>query len=185
MGSCSSGKKQVNTKKTTTTKSKSSSNNGGSSKTLADERIEKPSASLSAACKKLGVSENGVGNSTLYIVSASWIGVKYKYGGNTKSGTDCSGMTGQIYKTVYNKSLSRSSADILTNNCTKIDKKKLREGDLVFFRTDGKKAKTPNHVGIYLKDNKFIHASTSKGVIVSSMTQDYYVQNYIASGRVK
>ncbi len=155
----------------------------GKKQSLRDDRVEKPSGSLSKACAKLGVSSSGVKNSALYIESASWIGTKYKYGGMSRSGVDCSGLTCLIYKTVYGKSLSRSSAGILTDNCKTIKKSSLREGDLVFFRTDGKRSKTPNHVGIYLKENKFIHASTSKGVIVSSLEQDYYVRNFIAAGR--
>lgn len=157
--------------------------NGKKQSSLRDNRIEKPSGSLSKACAKLGVSSSGVKNSALYIESASWIGTKYKYGGMSRNGVDCSGLTCLIYKTVYGKSLSRSSVGILSDNCKTIKKSNLREGDLVFFRTDGKKSKTPNHVGIYLKENKFIHASTSKGVIVSSLEQDYYVRNFIAAGR--
>ena len=90
-----------------------------------------------------------------------------------------------VYKAVFGKTLTRQSAGMLTDNCTKITKSQLREGDLVFFRTDGKKSSTPNHVGIYLKENKFIHASTSKGVVVSDLLQSYYVTNWITGGRVK
>ncbi len=164
-----------------------SKNNSGSKRqsTLKDDRVEKPTGSLAKACKKLGVSNSNVKNAQLYIESASWIGTSYKYGGKSRSGVDCSGLTGLIYKNVYGKNLSRSSAGILQDNCSKIKKSSLKEGDLVFFRTDGKKSSTPNHVGIYLKEDKFIHASTSKGVIVSSMTQDYYVRTFITGGKVK
>lgn len=143
------------------------------------------SSELNAACKKLGVSASGVSNANLYVTSASWMGTKYKYGGQSRSGVDCSGLTGLIYKSVYGKNLERSSAGIYDTNVSKIKKTSLKEGDLVFFRTDGKRSSTPNHVGIYLKEDKFIHASTSKGVVVSSMKQDYYVRNYIGSGRVR
>ncbi len=172
--------------------SRSKSQNTGSGKkkstyTLRDDRVEKPNSnkSLSSACSKLGVSQSKVSCAALYTVSASWLGTKYKYGGMSSDGVDCSGLTNIIIKKVYGKSLSRSSADIYENNVTKISKSKIKEGDLVFFRTDGKRSKTPNHVGIYLNDDKFIHASTSKGVIVSDMTQQYYVTNYIGAGRLK
>lgn len=182
VSSCSSSAKTA--KKTYATKKVDYRDLGkGKKQSLRDDRVEKTSGSLSKACAKLGVSSNGVKNTELYIESASWIGTKYKYGGMSRSGVDCSGLTCLIYKTVYGKSLSRSSAGILSDNCKTIKKSNLREGDLVFFRTDGKKSKTPNHVGIYLKENKFIHASTSKGVIVSSLEQDYYVRNFIAAGR--
>lgn len=161
--------------------------NGSSKDGMSDSRIEKPSSnsSLAKACKKLGVSQSKVNNKNLYIVSAQWIGTSYKYGGMSASGVDCSGLTNIIVKKVYGKSLSRSSAGIYSNDVNKIGKSKIKEGDLVFFRTDGKKSSTPNHVGIYLNDDKFIHASTSKGVIVSSMSQQYYVTNYIGAGRIK
>ncbi len=182
---CSSSK---GTSSLSTSKSGSIKKSNGSSKgKLNDERVEKPSSnsSLAKACAKLGVSQSKVSNKNLYIVSAQWIGTSYKYGGMSASGVDCSGLTNIIVKKVYGKSLSRSSAGIYSNDVNKVSKSKIKEGDLVFFRTDGKKSSTPNHVGIYLNDDKFIHASTSKGVIVSSMSQQYYVTNYIGAGRLK
>ena len=147
------------------------------------------SASLGSAhksnCSKLGVNASSTDNARLYSECASWLGASYKYGGTTKSGVDCSGFVYMVYKAVFGKTLTRQSAGMLTDNCTKITKNQLREGDLVFFRTDGKKSSTPNHVGIYLKENKFIHASTSKGVVVSDLLQSYYVTNWITGGRVK
>ena len=160
------------------TKKKKSSGTNGPDKNVSDKE-------LASACKKLGVSTSGVKNKQLYTVSAQWVGKPYRYGGNSTSGVDCSGLTNIIIKKVYGKSLQRSSADIYATNINKISKSNLREGDLVFFRTDGKRSKTPNHVGVYLKENKFIHSSTSKGVIVSSMQQKYYVDNFIAAGRIK
>lgn len=147
------------------------------------------SASLGSAhknnCSKLGVNASSTDNAKLYSECASWLGAKYQYGGTTKSGVDCSGFVYMVYKAVFGKTLTRQSAGMLTDNCTRITKSQLREGDLVFFRTDGKKSSTPNHVGIYLKENKFIHASTSKGVVVSDLLQSYYVTNWITGGRVK
>ncbi len=166
---------------------KSPKSSGSSTGKLKDDRVEKPSSnsSLAKACAKLGVPQSKVKNKDLYIVSAQWIGTSYKYGGMSSSGVDCSGLTNIIVKKVYGKGLSRSSAGIYSNDVNKISKSKIQEGDLVFFRTDGKKSSTPNHVGIYLNDDKFIHASTSKGVIVSSMSQQYYVTNYIGAGRLR
>ena len=81
--------------------------------------------------------------------------------------------------------VSRSSADMLKYNCKKVSRGKLQEGDLVFFKTGGGKKKTPNHVGIYLKNGKFIHTSTSRGVMVSSLSEPYYTRSWITGGRVK
>lgn len=122
-------------------------------------------------------------DTALFEEAAEWIGVPYKYGGNTKKGVDCSGLVVNIYKKVYNKKLYRNSAQILERNCKSISKKKLRTGDLVFFAT-GSNKKRVNHVGIYLKNGKFIHSSSSKGVIISDMNDSYYIRTYIDSGRV-
>ena len=80
-------------------------------------------------------------------------------------------------------SLQRSSDLIYEKNCEKIKKNDLQEGDLVFFSTG--RSKKINHVGIYLKSDKFVHASSSRGVIVSDLDESYYVRTYVSSGRVK
>lgn len=136
------------------------------------------------ASKKLGVKVTSSDNQKLYLTAASWIGTPYKYGGLSRGGVDCSGFTYTLYKEVYGKTLARQSKDMLTTNCKKTDKKSLKEGDLVFFRTDGKKSTVPNHVGVYLKDGKFVHASSSKGVVVSDLATEYYVNTFIAGGKV-
>ncbi|MCF0191544.1 MAG: C40 family peptidase [Marinilabiliaceae bacterium] len=158
------------------TSGKSTSQKGGSGT---------KSATTADAAKKLGVAVTSSDNQKLYATVAGWIGTPYKYGGASKSGVDCSGFVYSVYKEVYGKSLSRQSSAILANNCTSISKSKLREGDLVFFRTDGKKSSTPNHVGIYLKNGKFVHASTSNGVVVNDLGQNYYVKSFLTGGRVK
>lgn len=121
----------------------------------------------------------------LYTEAADWLGTPHRIGGNTKRGIDCSGFVSLIYKKVYGKQIRRSSADILKFNCRKISRTDLREGDLVFFYTGKGKKKTPNHVGIYLKNGKFVHASTSRGVTVSSLSEPYYLRTWLTGGRVK
>lgn len=122
-------------------------------------------------------------NRALYKEVESWLGTPYKYGGQSKNGTDCSGLVLEIYKSVYNKKLYRSSQEIYEKNCKPIQKHELKEGDLVFFITN-KNSKRINHVGLYLKDDKFIHSTTKRGVIISSLLEDYYEKYYFASGRV-
>lgn len=123
-------------------------------------------------------------NHKLYIEASKWIGTPYRYGGNSRRGTDCSGFTSAIYKNVYKQKLERSAEKQRTKNCKSIFKRNLKEGDLVFFH-GGSKRKGATHVGIYLKENKFIHASTSSGVIVSSLKEYYYEKHWLGAGRVE
>ncbi|MDR0579164.1 MAG: C40 family peptidase [Campylobacteraceae bacterium] len=136
-----------------------------------------------SASKELGFTINKSDNQALYTAISNWLGTPYKIGGTTKKGIDCSGFAGVIYKNVYKKTLNRSSAEIFKKDITRIERSNLSEGDLVFFKTD--KGNTPNHIGIYLKDDKFVHASKSKGVIVSSLDEPYYKKAWISGGRVK
>lgn len=135
----------------------------------------------------LGLNKERKDNFALYKEAASWLHVPHVDGGMSRRGTDCSFLVYNIYKTVYGKILERNSADMLKKNCRRLRKSRLKEGDLVFFITVGKsKAKSKiNHVGIYLKENKFLHASTSKGVIVSGLDEDYYRKTWVCGGRVK
>jgi cell wall-associated NlpC family hydrolase len=113
-----------------------------------------------------------------------WLCVPYKYGGQSKNGVDCSGLVVEIYKNVYGIKLYRASYEIYEKNCSKINCEELEEGDLVFFNTH-KKNNRINHVGLYLKNDKFVHSSTSKGVIISDMTEPYYKKCFVGAGRVK
>ena len=125
-------------------------------------------------------------NIFLYNEGARWLGVPHKLGGGTKRGVDCSGFVAIVYREVYGKQLSRSSADMLKHDCRKVPRDKLKEGDLVFFKTTrGGKKSVPSHVGIYLKNGRFIHTSTSGGVMVSSLSEPYYTRTWLTGGRVK
>lgn len=92
-------------------------------------------------------------------------------------------MTCQIYKKVYHIKLQRST-DGQKKESSKVARRNLREGDLVFFSSRKSRRKVA-HVGIYLKDGKFVHASTSQGVIVSSLNEPYYRTHWISGGRVR
>ena len=110
-----------------------------------------------------------------------WYGVRYRSGGNTKTGVDCSGFTVAVYLAVYGISLPRVSRDQYRIS-RKISTTELQEGDLVFFNTRGSGV---SHVGVYLGNNKFIHASVSRGVMVSDLFESYYIQRFIGAGRVE
>lgn len=123
-------------------------------------------------------------NQALYQEIKSWLGTPYAGGGHTKHvGTDCSGFVMEIYLTVYGMQLERRGSLMYSNNCVAINKSQLSEGDLVFFH-DGSGTRI-SHVGIYLKDNKFAHASSSRGVIIDDLGSDYYLRHYYGAGRIK
>lgn len=131
--------------------------------------------------EKLGVSEADIKNEKLYQFINDWYGVKYKYGGKDKAGVDCSGLTAALYLAVYKKTISSNTKD-LVGEVKKIKESDLKEGDLVFFNTNGKSI---SHVGVYLQNHKFVHASTKKGVMISDMNEPYFKQTYVMSGKVK
>lgn len=138
---------------------------------------------LARASVNLGVDIKLEDNHKLYLEAAEWIGVPYRAGGDSKRGVDCSGLTSHIYRKVYHTKLSRST-DEQRKESNKVAKRNLREGDLVFF-TSSRSGRKVAHVGIYLKDGKFIHASTSRGVIVSRLNEPYYTKHWISGGRVR
>lgn len=113
----------------------------------------------------------------------TWIGTPYKYGGDKRGeGTDCSGMVMRVYQKAVDIKLPRSSRD-QSDFCETVKSKDVKKGDLVFFAT-GKDPKRVSHVGIIVDDDSFIHASSSKGVVVSHLSSDYYRRRFIKFGRV-
>lgn len=111
-----------------------------------------------------------------------WLGTPYLYGGETRSGADCSGFLMTVFKNVCGLSLPRNSA-AQREYCVEIDKSRLSPGDLVFFTSSAGKGKV-SHVGMYVGDGRIIHASTSRGVVESALQEKYYVTHYHSSGRV-
>lgn len=138
---------------------------------------------LAKASLKLGVDIDYRDNQKLYLEAAKWLGAPYKYGGRSLSGVDCSGLSRAIYLNVYNISLSRSADEQYRKDCRRVSKRKLKEGDLVFFK-GSRRSRKANHVGVYLKEGKFIHASTSSGVIISNLNEYYYKNNWLSGGRI-
>lgn len=128
----------------------------------------------------LNVKPSEIKNVALYNFIDKWLGVKYLYGGTTKDGVDCSGFANILYQEVYQKKLQRSSKDIAKELKT-IPKTNLSEGDILVFDIDGIKN---SHVGIYLMNNKFVHSSTSKGVIISSLELPYYQKSFSKAGQL-
>ena len=111
-----------------------------------------------------------------------WYGTQYHYGGTNKDGIDCSAFVSLLMTTVYAVgNLPRISRDQYLQS-RRVDRDELREGDLVFFHTQGRSHQV-THVGVYLRNNRFVHASIS-GVMISDMTDGYYGTHYVGAGRV-
>lgn len=111
---------------------------------------------------------------------ARWIGTPYRYGRSSRKGTDCSGFVSSVYREVYGIKLSRSSNSMF-RDVKRIKKNEMQTGDLVFFRRSPKQPIF--HVGIYLKNNKFIHSASNGGVMVSSLKEPFYRNYFYAAGR--
>jgi cell wall-associated NlpC family hydrolase len=110
-----------------------------------------------------------------------WLSVKYRKGGTDRSGIDCSGLTSAMYLSVAGLSLPRLSEDQFRCG-NAISFNELRPGDLVFFVALSQRV--IDHVGIYLGETQFVHASASKGVVVSSLRQDYYFKRFHGAKRM-
>ena len=109
-----------------------------------------------------------------------WYGVRYRTGGRSKKGVDCSGFTVEVYLALYGMEIPRVSREQYRVS-EKLSTTELEEGDLVFFNTNGRGV---SHVGVYLGHNKFIHASVSRGIMVNDLYENYYLKRYIGGGRI-
>lgn len=155
--------------------------NKTSKSTVSKKMTDKP-RDLAGISELLDVSETTLKDKALYYFIIDWYGTPYKFGGTSEKGVDCSGFTNILYKEIYNIQLPRTSKDIADNVKRKFTKD-LKEGDLVFFSFG--KSGTINHVGVYLHNNKFVHASTSKGVIISNLSEPYYGDYLVKCGSYK
>ncbi len=131
--------------------------------------------------KRFGITAPGTANPILYSYLDKWLGTPYRYGGFSIKGVDCSGLTKLIYENVYGVSIARTAIEIVKYVKRLSSDDELKEGDLVFFNTRNNRV---SHVGVYLGNNKFIHASTQQGVVVSSLESTYYKRTFLFAGRI-
>lgn len=111
--------------------------------------------------------------------SKKYIGVPYLYGGSTPRAFDCSGFTSYVFK-LNGISIPRTASQQYQAGSW-VNKSQLKSGDLVFFNTSGSGV---SHVGIYIGSNKFIHASSSKGVMISDLDNSYWKPRYMGGKRI-
>jgi hypothetical protein len=125
------------------------------------------------------VTDNGIDKQVMIEAIWDWVGTRYRFGGTSRNGIDCSAFTGTVYRSLGHK-LPRTAA-MQWNAGREIDDAEMQFGDLVFFNT--RRAVYVSHVGIYLGNNLFAHASSRNGVIVSSLESNYYSSHFIGARR--
>lgn len=117
----------------------------------------------------------------LYRFINDWTGVRYRLGGLDKRGIDCSGFAFLLQKNIYGNELPRRSSDQAEVVRSK-SVGQLKEGDLIFFSFGGRSV---DHVGVYLSDNFFVHASTTRGVVVDDLSLPAYQRAMVKAGSIK
>ena len=129
---------------------------------------------------KMNVEVERLANRDLYKFIESWWGTPYRMGGSTQKGVDCSAFTQTLMSVIYGLQIPRTAREQKAFSAV-VDEDELREGDLVFFNTRGRGV---SHVGIYLLDNQFVHASSSGGVMISNLNDNYWHKRFMNAGRV-
>lgn len=126
------------------------------------------------------IKENKYKGEPLFDFVHEWFGTKYVYGGTTKKGIDCSAFTLKLFHDVYNVRLPRTASEQFKST-KRINKEELKDGDLVFFRTN---YKSTWHVGVYLTDGWFIHSKSKVGVTIDNLDNPKYIRLYYGGGRI-
>ena len=133
--------------------------------------------------KKEGIDLTQTNNMALYYEVFRWYKTCYRYSGSSDKGIDCSGFSQMLYKKIYGKDVPHGSYSIYPLCIPIKDKSKLQEGDFVFFTIRSKSR--ISHVGVYLQNGQFAHASTQAGVIISNLSEAYYTKYWYRGGRLK
>lgn len=128
----------------------------------------------------IDVMPNQISNVMLYRFIDEWYGVKYRMGGTTKKGVDCSAFVQHLYQYVFGYDILRTAC-LQFKESKKIDKEDLKEGDLVFFRVHTSRI---SHVGVYLRNNFFVHSASSKGVSIANLSNSYWSKYFAGGGRI-
>lgn len=126
-----------------------------------------------------GLSDPAYARSALYEQYREWKGVPYRDGGESRNGVDCSGFIQLTFREQFAVQLPRDTGSQAQLGRS-VSSRQLRPGDLVFFNID----KQTRHVGVVVEKNKFLHASTSKGVMISDLNQPYWQRSYWQARRL-
>lgn len=168
-------------------------NKGSKATTITDDFMQKP-VKVNSMVKDfldgpitekyacfMGVPPAYVSNYILYKFIDEWYGVPYCLGGSTKDGIDCSAFAQKLFEEVFCTNLLRTATEQFSKCKLQYDNKNLKEGDLVFFHI---RSKNITHVGIYLMNQYFVHASASQGVMISSLNEAYWHKYYAGAGSI-
>ncbi|GGC49754.1 hypothetical protein GCM10011386_47500 [Parapedobacter defluvii] len=148
--------------------------------TTSPKDIHAGSKLLEGYAQVLGVQADQLQTTALYRYIDEWMGTPHRSGGADRGGLDCSAFVGMVMRDVYGKSVPRVSKDMADQIKRKYERQ-LKEGDLVFFSFSRREI---DHVGIYLHNNKFVHVSTSKGVIISDLHDSWYYKYFTRAGSI-
>ncbi len=141
--------------------------------------IEKISARQLKYAMLMDVEVESIKDGLLFDFVEEWYGIRYRMGGTTKKGIDCSAFTKSLMSAVYKLEIPRTAKEQY-KKCEHLKKDELTEGDLVFFNTRG----GVSHVGVYIINGYFVHSSSSEGVMISHLEDVYYSRRFIGGGRV-
>ena len=145
---------------------------------LSDKKIERL---ITKYAEMISLEPEDVKNYPLYKFINDWYGVKYKWGGTDNSGIDCSAFSQKLYGSIYGTNIQRTARQQHKSSEKIRDYDEANEGDLVFFRIHHIRI---SHVGVYLANGYFVHASRSKGVVISNLDDKYWRSRYAGCGRI-
>lgn len=172
------GTKITTNHKTTSVASNSNKKSGNSKNTIKAEE-EKANYLQIKYAPLFDVPVRKLSNIPLLELIDKWWGTRYCIGGNSEKCIDCSSFSTLVMSSIYKTNLPRTAQDQY-NFSKRVEEEDLQEGDLVFFGYSGKSI---SHVGVYLQNNKFLHASTSVGVTISSMNDKYWKPKFRGGGK--
>ena len=123
------------------------------------------------------------GPTRLLRVIDGYLGIPYKWGGTTREGMDCSAFTRAIIREAYGIELPRTSKQMFQVGKQVLTRSRLKPGDLVFFK-DTYSGPGISHVGVYVGDSRFAHASSSKGGVITPLDNTYFKKRYAGGRRI-